>query len=601
MKSLSATVLAAAAAASVASARTLPAPRHLEERQQSTNGRCGTGFGTVCSSTECCSSAGWCGNGLLYCSAPSCQIDYGPACDANVKPSGPDTTNIARPKLGTVAYGQAIYHCEEYGDIALTYDDGPYNYTEYLLDLLKQYDAKATFYITGRNLGKGAINDPTTPWPALIKRMVNEGHQIASHTWSHQRLTTLSKAKFWNQMIFNEIAFADLLGYFPTYMRPPYSASNTTTDAWLGELGYHITYFNLDTEGYLHDSASTIQTSKDIWDAAVEGKDPTTTKWLEIEHDPVYQSVHNLTEHMLKSLKANGFNSVTVGECLGDAKANWYRSVSGSGTTSSTTKTSTTKTSTSTSTATYPATTNGRCGPNQGNQSCKDEPGAKCCSAAGWCGATTDHCGTGCQSLFGNCGSSSSSSSSTSKTTTSKTTTSTTSTTVSASQPASTNGRCGSSYGGQTCKYEPLGETCCSPAGWCGSTTDHCGTGCQSQYGTCGTSSSSSSVKVSSSSSVKVSSSSSVKVSSSSSVKVSSSSSVKVSSSSTSTTKKPTSTSTASVPISTNGRCGINFGGTSCIKEPGATCCSQAGWCGSSTAHCGTGCQSGYGTCGSSN
>lgn len=33
-------------------------------------------------------------------------------------------------------YGEAIYHCEQYGDIALTYDDGPFDYTEYLLDLL---------------------------------------------------------------------------------------------------------------------------------------------------------------------------------------------------------------------------------------------------------------------------------------------------------------------------------------------------------------------------------------------------------------------------------------------------------------------------------
>lgn len=78
----------------------------------------------------------WCGNGFLYCSAPSCQIEYGPACDANVRPSGSDTTNIARPALGRIPYGQAIYHCEQYGDIALTYDDGPYTYTEDLLDLL---------------------------------------------------------------------------------------------------------------------------------------------------------------------------------------------------------------------------------------------------------------------------------------------------------------------------------------------------------------------------------------------------------------------------------------------------------------------------------
>lgn len=157
--------------------------------------------------------------------------------------------------------------------------------------------------------------------------MVRDGHQIASHTWTHQRLTTLSYEKFRNQIIFNEIALADILGFFPTYLRPPYSASNATVDAWLGELGYHVTYFNLDTEGYLHDSPTAIQESKHIWDEAVEGQTPKDTKWLGIEHDPNYQSVHNLTEYMLQSLFRNGFRSVTVGECLGDATGNWYRKV----------------------------------------------------------------------------------------------------------------------------------------------------------------------------------------------------------------------------------------------------------------------------------
>ncbi|KAF5987401.1 bifunctional xylanase deacetylase [Fusarium coicis] len=292
--------------------------RALDKRQA---GRCGTGFGTVCGANECCSSAGWCGTGYLYCSAPSCQIEYGPGCDANVRPSGPDTTNVARPKVGSIPYGQAIYRCNRNGDIALTYDDGPYTYTEDLLDLLQRYNAKATFYITGRNLGKGAINDPDTPWPGLIRRMVRDGHQIASHTWSHQRLTTLSRSKFWNQMIYNEIAFADILGYFPTYMRPPYSASNSTTDAWLNELGYHVTYFNLDTEGYLHDSPNMISTSKQIWDNTVEGRSPATNKWLHIEHDPVYQTVYNLTEYMLRSIRRNNFTAVTTGAAVHDTAA----------------------------------------------------------------------------------------------------------------------------------------------------------------------------------------------------------------------------------------------------------------------------------------
>ncbi|KAJ3529150.1 hypothetical protein NM208_g9886 [Fusarium decemcellulare] len=234
------------------------------------------------------SSAGWCGIGYLYCSAPSCQIEYGPACDANVRPDGPDTADMARPKVGSVPYGEPIYGCNRNGDIALTYDDGPYTYTEDLLDLLQQYNAKATFYITGRNLGKGAINDPATPWPGLIRRMT-----------------------FW--------------ATFRRICAPPYSASSDKTNAWLDELGYHITYFNLDTEGYIHDSPNMIDTSKDIWDNAIEGKDPERNKWLHIEHDPVYQTVYNLTEYMLQSLVRNDFKAVTVGECLDDLKENWYR------------------------------------------------------------------------------------------------------------------------------------------------------------------------------------------------------------------------------------------------------------------------------------
>lgn len=338
--------------------------------------------------------------------------------------------------------------------------------------------------------------------------MIAEGHQVASHTWSHQRLTTLSEEKFHNQMIFNEIAFADILGYFPTYMRPPYSASNATTDAWLDDLGYHITYFNLDTEGYLHDSANLIDTSKGIWDTAVEGKNPDTTKWLQIEHDPVYQSVYNLTGHMLESLFRNGFRSVTVGECLGDPEENWYRSVGsqppGSSTTATTAATATSTDSSSTPTGTFLPTTDGRCGFGHGDQSCAVEPGATCCSQRGWCGATEDHCGMGCQPLFGTCndtpapGPSSSTvqpisqvtsqrSSSTSGTKSASATTSTSSQIPTNKPPISTDGRCGPSFDGTTCIEEP-GATCCSQRGWCGSTTDHCGTECQSGFGTCGSS-----------------------------------------------------------------------------------------------------------------
>lgn len=88
-------------------------------------------------------------------------------------------------------------------------------------------------------------------------------------------------------------------------------------------------YFDLDTEGYLHDDASEIQTSKDIWDDAVDGSDPCEDSYLEIEHDIHYQTVYNLTDYILDSLFNNGYRAVTVGQCLGDPPENWYRAGTG--------------------------------------------------------------------------------------------------------------------------------------------------------------------------------------------------------------------------------------------------------------------------------
>lgn len=111
--------------------------------------------------------------------------------------------------------------------------------------------------------------------------------------------------------------------------RPPYSICPAACQTQLANLGYHVVYFDLDTEGYLHDDANEIQTSKDIWDDAVVGSSPCEDSYLEIEHDIHYQTVYNLTEYILDSLFSNGYRSVTVGQCLGDPAENWYRAGTG--------------------------------------------------------------------------------------------------------------------------------------------------------------------------------------------------------------------------------------------------------------------------------
>ncbi|KAI1807368.1 carbohydrate-binding module family 18 [Daldinia bambusicola] len=296
------------------------------------DGRCGPDFDDqVCGATECCSASGYCGTTPDYCNAPDCLFEYGPACDANKSPSGTNTSTLTRSPLGSVAVGGAgIYDCAHEGDVALTFDDGPGQYTSELLDLLARYNAKATFFITGINNGKGEIDNASLSWPSIIKRMHTENHQIASHTWSHADLSAITSARRRDEMVKNEMAFRNILGFIPTYMRPPYSsctrASGCEDD--MAALRYHIIYFDLDTADYLNDSPTLIQNSKNNFDQFFVGLSPDDDDALVISHDIHEQTVHNLTEYMLKGIQSRGYKAVTVGECLGDPVQNWYRQVS---------------------------------------------------------------------------------------------------------------------------------------------------------------------------------------------------------------------------------------------------------------------------------
>ncbi|KAI0180268.1 carbohydrate esterase family 4 protein [Hypoxylon sp. FL1284] len=455
----------------------------LEGRQR--EGRCGGSRGS-CAAGQCCSYEGYCGTGEEYCVSPDCQINYGPGCDGNQKPSGADTSDIERPKIGDIQYGGVgIYDCENPGDIAITFDDGPYDYTEDLLDKLADWDVKATFFITGNSIGKGMINDPDYPWVSVIQRMAAEGHQIASHTWSHENYSQLTAEQFNNQMIWNEIALNDILGYFPTYMRPPYSICPVGCQRQLATLGYHVVYFDLDTEGYLHDDARQIQTSKDIWDDAVDGSDPCEDSYLEIEHDIHYQSVYNLTDYILDSLFSNGYRAVTVGQCLGDPPENWYRAGSGSVpeynfTIREPTGARACQDPTPTSRPGGPSPTmqvssDGKCGE---GVTCQGSEFGNCCSVNQWCGASIDYCGENCLSDFGLC-SPPDSSIPTGLPLPSGPGTPPDDPLPTGGLEVSIEGNCGAGF---TCEGSEYGN-CCSGHGFCGASVDYCGEGCQPDFG----------------------------------------------------------------------------------------------------------------------
>lgn len=262
--------------------------------------------------------------------------------------------------------------------------------------MLDKYDAKATFFVTGINNGKGAIDDLTLPWASLIERMHSSGHQVASHTWSHQDLSKVTPSQRSEQMEKNEAAIRNILGHFPSYMRPPYSSCTPDTECGkqLGELGYHIILYDIDTDDYKNDSPDLIQRSKDIFDHQVLQGDPLTKSWLVIAHDAHEQTVHNLTEYMLKSIKRLGYRAITVGDCLRDPRPLWYRKD---------TRMPTQKEKPKKPASADPnkaVSWDGSCG---SNYTCLGSTFGFCCSSENACGNTSNHCGKGCRKDAGYC------------------------------------------------------------------------------------------------------------------------------------------------------------------------------------------------------
>jgi peptidoglycan/xylan/chitin deacetylase (PgdA/CDA1 family) len=280
---------------------------------------CGpTAGGASCPPGQCCSSAGLCGTGGAFCTAPDCLYQYGPACDANQVPPGASTANIPRPLFGSVPYGVVIQHCTVPGKVALTFDDGPYLYTSQILDTLKAANITATFCVTGNNGGKGQIEQG---YPAIIERTVAEGHHLVSHSWSHQDLTQASPQALLAQIVNNEIALNDILGFVPTYYRPPYGFTNGQVISQLQQLGYHILNWDLDTLDWQGDYVK----AKQNFNGPLSAGSPKSSSFIVLSHDIHQQTVTDLVPYMIQRVQALGYSFASVGECLGDPSANWYR------------------------------------------------------------------------------------------------------------------------------------------------------------------------------------------------------------------------------------------------------------------------------------
>jgi len=124
----------------------------------------------------------------------------------------------------------------EKGGVALTFDDGPDPAsTPALLELLSEYRAPATFYVTGRRAER---------YPPLIHEIVVRGHTIGNHSYSHDNFIMFRSTGALKAEIEKAQQVLHALGVFPHTFRPPVGVTNPKLGAVLNQMGMFAVNFN---------------------------------------------------------------------------------------------------------------------------------------------------------------------------------------------------------------------------------------------------------------------------------------------------------------------------------------------------------------------
>ena len=139
-----------------------------------------------------------------------------------------------------------IYHNNknEYMKIALTFDDGPHpRYTPLILDILDEYDIKATFFVVGVN-----ADNYSDTMESVIKR----GHEIGNHTYSHPHVSCLDSYTLKNEVEKCESAIYGLTDYKTKLFRPPEGMIDADVRSVLRSLEYKVILWDIDTRDWAH-------------------------------------------------------------------------------------------------------------------------------------------------------------------------------------------------------------------------------------------------------------------------------------------------------------------------------------------------------------
>ena len=176
--------------------------------------------------------------------------------------------------------------------VALTFDDGPSKYTSEILNILKDNDINATFFVLGNKVSYGQ--------ETLIK-MLENGNEIGNHTYNHKWLAHLDEVEIKNQISQTQEIIFEYTRYLPKVFRPSYGDIPKKVQK---EVSLEVTLWNIDTLDWKLKSVNKI-----VERATRKTKDGD----IILMHD-TYKRTKDALPKIIKILKQKGFQFVTISE-----------------------------------------------------------------------------------------------------------------------------------------------------------------------------------------------------------------------------------------------------------------------------------------------
>ncbi len=197
--------------------------------------------------------------------------------------------------------------------LVLTFDDGPDpKWTPKVLDVLKQHNAHAVFFVTGTMASR---------YPDLVERMVQDGHEVGLHTFNHPDLSLQSQRRIDWELSQNQLALAGAAGIRTSLFRPPYSSFADAMDnkSWpvteyIGSRGYITIVNNTDSEDWRKPGVDEI-----IRRATPKGSEGAIVLMHDSGGDR-HQTVEAL-DSLLPQMKKRGYEFDNLTEALGSPSA----------------------------------------------------------------------------------------------------------------------------------------------------------------------------------------------------------------------------------------------------------------------------------------